>query len=243
MGAIGNVKNYERYQLELITNEYVSNGFEVLFETALPGSNIFFDAIARRRSDDQLVLIELVSARLTEKQIIARRRSISEAALKFPTALVDFRYIDDNSQALLSVSHNRSRSVRLKQLESLLSEKLPIVKGKPFDAAKEILFLWASYSSLLRGYGYWLKHPECETIILLDLYNDMLRCGFLKPPEKIMDSLEFDIFSLHDAVIASTQGAIVDMTYVIQLRGHYQSLRKQVKSRIRLHKPREKFQW
>lgn len=49
------------------------------------------------------------------------------------------------------------------------------------------------------------------------------------PAELTDDAVNHDLFQMYEVVVAATQGAIVDVEYVKQLRGHYQSLRKQAK--------------
>lgn len=236
------MREYERYQLDSILSEYTSKGYTVEVEAQVAGQGARFDAIARRSHGDQLVLIEIVNPNLSDHQIAARRRAIEEAASQNPRALVDFRYIDTRQSAFLEFN-KRDDDFRYQQFRELLSARFPVFDKKPKYATRQLLSLWAGYASLLRALGRFCEHPENETVSILDLYNSFLRHGILVPAERTDDEVSDDLFQIHEVVIAATQGAVVDIGYVKQLRGHYQALRKQAKSYSKNNRTGEGIRW
>ncbi|WP_122669893.1 hypothetical protein [Pseudomonas viridiflava] len=222
------MREYERYQLDSIASEYRSRGYVVDVEAQLPDTGVRFDAIARRGDDKELVFVEIVNPRLSDDEIVARRLAIADAALRFPNALIDFRYIDIKQSAFLEFN-TRDDNSRDQQFRELLKARFPVFNKKPKDAARQMLSLWAGYASLLRGLGRLCRHPESEEASILDLYNSFLQRRILVSAEATDDSVSHDLYQMHEVVIAATQGALVDIEYVKQLRGHYQALRKQAK--------------
>lgn len=222
------MREYERYQLDSIISEYTSQGYTVEIGAHFAATNSQFDAIATRVDDDRMVLIEIVNPNLTEHQIAARRRAIEDAASRFPRALVDFRYIDQRQSAFQEFN-KRDDNFRHLQFRQLLNARLPVFNKKPEQAARQLLGLWGSYTSLLRGFGRFCGHSQNETASILDLYNSFLQRGILVPAERTDDDVSEDLFQVHEVMIAATQGAIVDILYVKQLRGHFQALRKQAR--------------
>lgn len=222
------MREYERFQLELIVSEYRSRGYVVEAEAVLPGSQLRFDGIARNDSGE-LVLLELVSANMSEDQMAARRHVISEAASRYPDALIDFRYVD-TKQALFAQFNLPKEENRFDAFSRLLRARLSPLDEHPESTSKQMLALWYGYSSLLRAYARLWSHPEVETASILDLYNSFLKARILSPAEIKDDEVNDDLFQMHDAMIAATQGALVSLECVRQLRRHYQWLRKQVRS-------------
>lgn len=222
------MRPYERYQLDLIASEYRQKGYVVHLEESLPESRWRFDAIARNEVDGEMVLIELVNPNLSEEQINRRRLAIAEAALSFPKALVDFRYIDVKQSNFMQFN-NTDENFRGWSFLDLMNSRVPPFNEHQKNTSRQMLTLWADYTVLLRGYGHLWRHPECETASIMDLYNSFLRAGILKPAEVVTDEVSDDLFQMYDVVTAATQGALVEVSYVKQLRGHYMWLRKQLK--------------
>lgn len=236
------MEEYERYQLDLIASEYRSKGYTVEVESQLPESSLRFDAVARKEAEGKMVLVELVNPNLSEDQIAVRRRAIAETASLFPNALVDFRYIDTKQSAFLEFN-KRDDDFRYQQFTDLLKARFPVFNKKPKYAARQMLNLWVGYACLLRGFGRFCSHPDSETASILDLYNSFLRQGGLVPAERTDDAVNHDLFQMHEVVIAATQGALIDVEYVKQLRGHYQALRKQVKKYSKNGMRGDKLRW
>lgn len=236
------MREYERYQLESIASEYRSQGYSVVIEGQLSESGARFDAIARREGDNKLVLIEIVNAGLSDDQIADRRLAIAYAASRFPDALVDFRYVDTKQLAFLEFNE-RDYGLRHQQFRELLSARFPVFNKNPKYAARQMLSVWADYASLLRGFGRICNHPEDDDASILDLYNSFLQRRVLVAAETMDDAVSQDLFQMHEVVIAATQGAIVGIEYVKQLRGHYQALRKQIKSYSKKGLPADDFRW
>jgi hypothetical protein len=236
------MEEYERYQLDLIVSEYRSRGYVVEVESQLPGISSRFDAVARKESEGKMVLVELVNPNLSEGQIAVRRRAIAETASLFPNALVDFRYIDTKKSAFLEFN-KRDDDFRYQQFTDLLKARFPVFNKKPKYASRQMLSLWVGYACLLRGFGRFCNHPDSETASILDLYNSFLRQGGLVPAELTDDAVNHDLFQMYEVVVAATQGAIVDVEYVKQLRGHYQSLRKQAKNYSKNDMSGDKLRW
>ncbi|KPY45364.1 hypothetical protein [Pseudomonas syringae] len=236
------MREYERYQLDSIISEYTSQGYTVEIGAHLAATNSQFDAIATRGDDDRMVLIEIVNPDLTDRQIAARRRAIENAASQFPRALVDFRYIDQRQSAFQEFN-KRDDNFRHLQFRQFLNARLPVFNKKPEHAARQLLSLWGSYTSLLRGFGRFCGHSQNETASILELYNSFLQHGILVPAERTDDEVSDDLFLVHEVMIAATQGAIVDIHYVKQLRGHYQALRKQARRHSKKGWVKEAIRW
>lgn len=222
------MREYERLQLELIVSEYRSRGYVVETEAVLPDSQLRFDGIARN-DNGELVLLELVNANMSEDEMAARRHVIKETASRYPGALIDFRYVD-TKQALFTQLKLPKDEHRFDTFRKLLRARLSPLDEHPENTSKQMLVLWYGYSSLLRAYARIWSHPQVETASILDLYNSFLKTGILSPAEVKDDKVSDDLFQMHDAMIAATQGALVSLEHVKQLRRHYQWLRKQVRS-------------
>jgi hypothetical protein len=222
------MRGYERLQLELIASEYRRRGYIVDTEQVLSSGGLRFDCIARSERGE-MVFVELLNANMSEEQMSVRRRVISEAASLYPEAVIDFRYVDTKDTSFSRFNHSENRD-HFYKFKKLLGLRLPPLDEKPESASKQMLALWYGYASLLRAYARLWSHPEVESASILDLYNSFLKKGILSPAEIKDDQVEDDLFQMHDAMIAVTQGALVSLDYVTQLRRHYQWLRKQVRS-------------
>ncbi|WP_164446682.1 hypothetical protein, partial [Pseudomonas viridiflava] len=99
-------------------------------EALLPDTGVRFDAIARRGDDKELVFVEIVNPRLSDDEIAARRLAIADAALRFPNALIDFRYIDIKQSAFLEFN-TRDDNSRDQQFRELLKARFPVFNKKP----------------------------------------------------------------------------------------------------------------
>lgn len=221
-------REYEKLQLELIASEYRSRGYTVKTEAAPSKVGLMFDCIAQSERGE-LVFVELLNSNMSEDQISVRRRVISEAASLYPEAVIDFRYINTKHTSFSRYNQSENGG-HFHEFQKLLKLRLPPLDEQPENASKQMLALWYGYSSLLRAYARLRSHPEVETAAILDLYNSFLKNGILSPAEVRDDQVEDDLFQMHDAMIAVTQGALINLGYVKQLRRHYQWLRKQVRS-------------
>lgn len=221
------MRDYENLQLRLIGREYERKGYFVSFEVAFNGLDMRFDAVAHRRSDGDLVIIELVNAERPPASREDLEASLAALAQIYPRARVDIRRIDPEVPAWTQLLWARQRSTWHLRTVS------PDGGGEPDSdafqrAAGELLQLWAGHASLLRAFASLSFEGMQEPTSLLAIYNALLAAGSLQPPEVVVDGVELDLFQLYDLAMAALQGSPIEPAEVEQLRGHVLSVRSQV---------------
>lgn len=221
------MRDYEDLQLRLIAREYEREGYSVSFEVAFSGVDTRFDAVARRVSDGDLVIIELVNAERSPASRASLQASLATLAEINPRARVDIRRIDPELPAWTQVLRARQRSKW--HLRTAPSEDAGEPDSGEFQhAAGELLQLWAAHASLLQAFASTYVERQQEPTSLLATYNSLLAAGLLQAPEVVMDGIELDLFQLYDLAMAALQGSPIEPAEVEQLRGHVLSVRVQV---------------
>ena len=222
-------ERYESQQLLLIAEEYRRQGFSVLTEVALPGSQARLDIVARRASDDMHVIVELLSAARAEASGDARVEILQRAAMVYPSARVELRYLDEQAAPYTALLSRTARAPRMEDLWKALKRRLPSKKTDELSRNSQLLELWAVHALTIRAVALAMSDPLLTSENVLDVYNALLRHQILLPPEAEGKSVTLSLFQIHEAVLAATQGAIVDLTFVTELRLHVQSVRQQVR--------------
>lgn len=220
---------YEALQLRLIVRDYLNQGFVVSREDAR--INVRFDAVVYRESDNQLVFIELLNSRRPVNINEDRVRALERAAQAYPHAKIDLRYIDVEAAPYGALLGQGARPANGDDFRSILKQRLPTPKGNSISNVGLLLELWAIHALALRTVAWAVERPRAATESVLDAYNNLLRRGVLEAPEQIDDTVTLDLFQIHDAVLAATQGAIVEARYPNELRKHIQSVRKQLRKK------------
>jgi len=148
---------YEQHQLRLIAAEYESKGFSIVLEVPVPGTNFTFDAVATR-PDGGVTIIELVNARHELRNTETRVDVLRRAALLYPGASVDLRYID-SGQSAFSVQMERLPNVQggadnqVDRLNKVLKVRLPKQPGGSDVAlTRSFLDLWALHVATIRSF-------------------------------------------------------------------------------------------
>jgi len=220
------MRDYEDLQLRLIAREYEREGYFVSFEVAFNGLDTHFDAVARRVSDGDLVIIELVNVERSPESREGLQASLAALAEMYPRARVDIRRVDSEVPAWTQLLWARQRS-------TWNLRTVPTDGGEPDSggfqrAAGELLLLWAGHASLLRAFAASSFERLQQPASLLATYNSLLASGLLQAPEVVVDDVELDLFQLYDLAMAALQGSPIEPAEVEQLRGHVLSVRSQV---------------
>lgn len=222
-----NNKEYERYQLGLIAIEYQARGYQVKIQTEVQGLGYMFDAVAEGPGDEQ-IFIEIVNKRQTYKAAQLRLRALEEVAAHAPNAKVDFRYLDVDKIAFHRASNSR-RSAQ-SDLKQMLAIRVPSLSQG--TVAGQFLNLWQLHASTIRALAAFLDIGEQAGLRILDLYNEMLRQKFIRPPEDIVEVVEMDLFEIFENVQSAIHGGVVDQYPFNQLRSHVLEVRKQIRQEI-----------
>lgn len=227
-------QEYEQFVMRWIAREYEAQGYRVQFGSAVPTSDIRFDALAERESDGAKVLIELIDARHAGRKIEERVRALERFAEEFPNARVDLRRLDYEMPSWLMRIADRpgERKWSLRQLVSddfwpvWLSWPAPIMSG--VSAESYLTGLWTLHAAMLRAFSEELHPDGSDARSVLALYNDLLASGRLKAPEDESENVSLDLFQLFDAVVAVMNGASARDEEASQLYGHLISVRQQI---------------
>ncbi len=223
-------EDYERYQLELILQEYASRGFDVSLETQAGIGNMRFDAIAKNRASGQLVVIELVNKMQSKSRASERINAIRRFAEIYPDAQVDLRYIDIEKSRFRwwqeLVGEDRSANIK-----DVLNKRLPRRSTSVLGRSMYFMQVWALHIATIRAYGRvidLLTAPP-KSRGALEIYNDLLRLQLLHPPEELIEGIDLNLFDLHEAVLAIAEGAAVNDRYLDNLLHHFHSVRQQIR--------------
>jgi hypothetical protein len=232
-----NTVEYESYQLDLICTEYMQKGFTIAKQAKLQKIAFQFDAMAYREFEGkrQIVLIELVHAGRADRLSEKRTQAFERLAKVYPSVLVDFRYIDTNETPWISFSKARPQSISSDLLDQCIKRRLP----KPDNTSalsinKQFLELWGLHAMTIRSYaGIWLS-KDVTTKGILDIYNELLQSGYLRPPEDLVRGLKLDLFEINDLVQGAIQGASVEKGDVREINGHVLSIRRQIRKDLNM---------
>lgn len=222
---------YERYQLELIVQEYREKGFEIFLEDKPGFSNLRFDAVAKHKESGKLVFIELVNKPRTKAQTRARIRAIERLSRHYPEAVVDFRYIDIESSRFRKWQENIGENYRIEVVEAI-SQRAPRPPLNSIGISVYFMQIWSLHVTTIRSFGRHLNLQNDRGA--LDIYNELLRLEILSPPEDRLDDVFLNLFELHEAVLAIADGATVQDYYLDNLINHFRSVRQQVRRFLRL---------
>lgn len=223
-------EDYERYQLELILQEYSSRGFDVSLEPQAGIGNMRFDAIAKNRASGQLVVIELVNKTQSKSMASERINAIRRFAEIYPDAQVDLRYIDVEKSRVRwwqeLVGEDRSASIK-----DVLNKRLPRRSISVLGRSMYFMQVWALHTATIRAYGRIIDPliAPPRSLGALEIYNDLLRLQLLHPPEELIEGIDLNLFDLHEAVLAIAEGAAVNDRYLDNLIHHFHSVRQQVR--------------
>lgn len=227
-------EDYEKYQLELILQEYASRGFDVSLEAQAEIGNMRFDAIAKNRASGQLVVIELVNKTQSKSKASERINAIRRFAEIHPNAQVDLRYIDVEKSRVRwwqeVVGKDRSASIK-----DVLNKRLPRRSNSVLGRSMYFMQVWALHTATIRVYGRvidLLTAPP-KSRGALEIYNDLLRFELLYPPEDLIEDIDLNLFDLHEAVLAIADGATVNDRYLDSLMQHFYSVRQQIRKSLK----------
>ncbi len=223
---------FERFQLEIIAQDYRSQGFEVETEVQIDGISYVFDAVARRQSDRQQIFIELVNKSGVESLLSERSLAFREASAKFPHARVELRYIDNDASPyfLLRQRGQALDGVGIGVVASILKKKLPPENIQDVAGSmRHFLSLWAIHSLTIRGMANFKYGEQGSEGNILDAYNQLLADGTIVAPETIEEEISLDLFQIFEAISATLHGAVVDIIFLWNLKLHVRSIRNQVK--------------
>lgn len=225
---------YERYQLELILREYAGRGFDVSQEVQVGLGNMQFDAIAKNRASGQLVIIELVNKTQSRKKAAERINMIRRLAEAYPDAQVDLRYIDVE-KSRIRWWQDTVGGDRYEHIEVALNKRLPRRPDDALGCTMYFMQVWALHTATIRAYGRFIDFLTAPPVGrgALEIYNELLRIELLHPPEDLIDEVNLNLFDLHEAVLAITDGAIVNERYLDNLTRHFYSVRQQVRKRMK----------
>lgn len=176
-------ETYERYQLELISQEYAGRGFDVSLEPQAELGDFRFDAVARNRVSGQLVIIELVNKAQSKARAAERTNAIRRLAETYPDAQVDLRYID-TEKPRVHLWRETVGEDRYAIIEDALNKRLP---RRPYDTLGWTMYfmqIWALHMATIRAYGRFLEVLIAPPMALgaLEIYNELLRFKLLQPP-------------------------------------------------------------
>lgn len=220
---------YEELQLDLIVQEYRSQGFEIDRNFSVANSNYTFDAVAKKTPEGKIIFIELLNRDRAASENEVRIAALNSAAKEYPKAEVDFRYLDTQVAPYVALMEQGSRRAQRSDLATLLKRKLPPKPKSELEGSISLLELWCLHTLTIRAYAATLPHPLSEEENVLDLYNHYLRLDVFVQPEQSEQGVEFDLFQIHEAVMSATQGAVVEVEYSNQLREHVKSLRRRLR--------------
>lgn len=204
-------RDYEQYQLHLIAAEYRFRGYTVDLEAPVPQSNARFDALASG-PDGNVVIIELVNA---ERDLVSRDGRLEilrQAAVTYPNASVDLRYIDPGRSAFAihtkeSAEAEQEPEPFLKRLNSLLAMRLPRQSGSlRISIVRLYLTLWALHVATLQAFAMTAASQPDRSLSVLDQYDALLKRELLVAPEQSEDSAELDLYQLYKIAEALLQG-------------------------------------
>jgi hypothetical protein len=218
------IRDYERFQLALIAQDYESRGYTVTLEERLANTGVTFDAVARREVDGSMVVIEIVNA-MRSDALEQRRKAFAKLAEAFPGANVDLRYVDP---ALPKWAPRLATQPGTR--EALLDAGEP----EGYQMARNLLFLWSYHAALLRAYNtITVELLDKEQLYddpkdILTLYNQLLASGRLRDPAAVADDVDLDLFELFDVVTAAVQGCPITAEEVEQMRRHLFSIGEQI---------------
>ena len=226
-------REYEQYQLRLIAASYRQRGYDVDIQKRVGG--FVLDAVATHGNTGETVIIELVNARRTAKQMEMHVAAFESLATELPNAKVDFRYIgvDDN---IGSLGELQSRALPEVGLHEMLTARLPRVPpildaaASPYEATRQFIELWVLHVRLLRAFAKHLGVPGAAEENVLEVYNELLRGKSLTPPEAWIQDLSLDLFDLYDEARGALQGAAVRLETFMQLRRHVLDIRRQIRT-------------
>jgi hypothetical protein len=227
------LRDYERYQLELIAAEYRAKGYKVDLEAAVPESNWRFDALATKH-DGSAVIVELVNAQRGMERH-ARLELLNRAAAIYPAAFIDLRYIDLGRTAFFmqmerSPESDEGQGSALERLNSLLRTRLPskaTVSG--IALVRLYLNLWSLHVATVRAFAMAVGSESAGSHTVLDQYDSLLRREYLAAPEQSEDFTELDFHQLQQIAAATLEGAPVGIAEVRELRIHIRSVRAQIR--------------
>lgn len=222
-----NNENYERYQLELIAQEYRGKGYDVSSKVPFVGENLGFDAIAKHKESGKVVVIELVNKSRGKAHALERIRAIERLSTISPEAIVDFRYIDVESNRLRQWQENVGEGRRINVLDAV-SQRVPRPPVNAVGRSMYFMQIWSLHVATIRSFGRdVVGRPDGKGG--LEIYNELLRLQILLPPEDLVDGVSFNLFDLHEAVLAVAEGAEVNEQYLDGLIKHFRSIRKQIR--------------
>ena len=236
-------EEYERMQLQIIALEYRRLGFEVFLEPRIMSGRFRPDAMAFRASDGRRVFIEILNAKRSTNENQARIQALEFAANEFPEAEIDFRYLDREAEPYAELLARDARCAHQQDLSTLLKIRLPAPKSGDIYNAITLMELWGIHAITLRALANAPPRIEANTPAsnLLDVYNALLEQARLQPPEQGDDTVIYDLFEVHEAVMAATQGAITEKKYAEQLREHIRSIRKQAREWLKKQAKQERI--
>lgn len=228
--------DYERRQLEIIALEYKVKGFDVHFDSPLPFPSAMldfrYDAVAYRRDDNELVIIELVSAGRDLAGYEKRLESLELIAREFPRATVDFRYIDRDTIALAVLRENKAVLSIRGDLEKLTRARLNRPNPRKAPQSGYLVEYWTMHTLIIRSFSAFIDIDGVNSLSVLDLYNKLIADQHIVPPESRVDGLERDLFELHEFVQGAVQGLDVEFEVVSDMRLHVLEMRRQVRRAI-----------
>lgn len=219
---------YEKYQLSLIVREYLSSGYKIISPSDwLAGSTgTFPDALLEK--DGQLIFIELIHSGLTNSQLEERQLSLKRLSEMYPSAQVDFRYID-NGKIALGQAALEQWADPIGEIKKILRSKVPNHKENYHEDVSQKVKIWINYSTMLRCFHEAITGRRSDDKSILDIYNILLKKEILIPPEQMDESIKIDFFELYYLMTAVIEGAQIERRKLDEIREHYLCNRRQIR--------------
>lgn len=225
---------YEKYQLALIAQDYQRRGFDVSLGEQARIGNLRFDAVAKNKETKSLVVIELVNKTSSKAHPSERIMTIKKLSEIKPNAVVDLRYIDVE---LFRVRQWQDTVGEIFQtdINAALGQRVPRPPSNTISRSMHFMQIWALHATTIRAYGRYLgeKVSYDNSQGALDIYNELLHQEIIYRPEYLIDSVELNLFDLHEAVLAIAEGAAVNEKYHHDMTQHFLSIRKQIRQGIK----------
>lgn len=225
-------REYETYQLNLIIQEYVSSGYKIISPADSPTYNSVKLPDALLEKDGQFIIIELIHAGLSNRQLEERQLSLNRLSEKYPSAKVDFRYID-NGQIALGKADLEQWKHPFGEIEKILRSKVPNHRKDYHENVSQKIKIWIRYTVMLRCFHRIITGRRNEDKSILEIYNILLKRELLTAPEQVNESINVDFFELYYLMTAAIEGVQIERRKLDELRDHFLCNRRQIRNLMR----------
>lgn len=217
------VIEYEREQKEVLVQEYIARGYEILEEPRFVISGVRPDILARNIKTKEILIIEVINFNSIKKDLVQRVKVLQELFPENDNVKFEFRYIDVPLAAEIITREEAQRTAKKPSKRSLQSLKPINTESKWYSPTVSLTSDWTRLARLLRA-----SNSGNNKQSILEIYNDLVAQNIIKRADEQIDSVDKSIFDIFDHVNIVMEGGSVDNDIVRQMREHLTSVQAQL---------------